>query len=166
MLRIVLLLLGLLGVLGALWVTRADAPERRRRLKRAVVAVVLLGALLLLVRLGQVRLAALGAFLLAAMRFLLPLVLRLVPWFLSRRANVPPREPSQPQGGPGSPAATRLSRAEALEILGLTEGATDEQIRRAHAELIKKVHPDRGGTSYLASRVNLARDLLLTKERR
>lgn len=150
----------------SLWVARAEAPERRGRLKRMVVVVVLLGALLLLVRLGQVRLAAIGAFLLAAVRLVLPLALRLVPLLLSRWANRRPGEPSEPGGAPGFRPSTRLTRAEALEILGVTEGATDDEIRRAHAELIKKVHPDRGGTSYLASRVNLARDLLLSKEKR
>ena len=55
----------------------------------------------------------------------------------------------------------RISRAEALSILGLQEGAAREQILAAHRRLIKAVHPDVGGTVGLATRLNEARDVLL-----
>jgi curved DNA-binding protein CbpA len=54
-----------------------------------------------------------------------------------------------------------MTRAEALSVLGLAEGASEEQIRAAHRRLMQSAHPDRGGSDWLASRVNEARDLLL-----
>jgi hypothetical protein len=54
-----------------------------------------------------------------------------------------------------------LEREEALSILGLDASASEEDIIAAHRRLIQKVHPDRGGSDYLASRINQAKDSLL-----
>jgi len=56
-----------------------------------------------------------------------------------------------------------LTRSEALQILGLDEGASRGDILKAHKRLIQKLHPDRGGNAFLAAKVNAARDLLLTE---
>ena len=65
----------------------------------------------------------------------------------------------QQQAGPGS--VNTMGRSEALAVLGLKDGATEEDIIAAHRKLIQKLHPDRGGNDYLAAQVNLAKDLLL-----
>lgn len=60
-----------------------------------------------------------------------------------------------------APSKNPMTRAEALDILGLEEGATGEQIEAAYKALIVKNHPDQGGTDWLAARLNEARDILL-----
>lgn len=62
---------------------------------------------------------------------------------------------------PEAPAKSGMSRAEALAVLGLAAGATREEIKAAHHRLMKKLHPDQGGSNHLATQVNQAKDLLL-----
>jgi DnaJ family protein C protein 19 len=64
--------------------------------------------------------------------------------------------PHTPQN-PSSPS----TREEALDILGLTQNASEEEIKAAHLQLIKKLHPDQDGSAWLAARINQARDILL-----
>ncbi len=56
-----------------------------------------------------------------------------------------------------------ISLKEAYEILGLEEGASKESIRSAHKNLIAQLHPDRGGTDYLAAKINESRVILLAE---
>ena len=57
-----------------------------------------------------------------------------------------------------------MSRREALEVLGLVEGANEADIIRAHRTLMKKFHPDHGGSTTLAARVNQAKDVLMQRQ--
>ena len=84
------------------------------------------------------------------------------------------REPGWREHAQGDAAAgsgTRAARSgkmteeEAYQILGIQPGASAEDISRAHRSLMKKLHPDQGGTTYLAARVNEAKDVLLRRHR-
>jgi len=60
-------------------------------------------------------------------------------------------------------AADHMSPVEAYDVLGLTPGAAPERVRQAHRRLMQQAHPDRGGSTHQAAKINHARDVLLAR---
>ena len=71
-----------------------------------------------------------------------------------------PRRSSSRRGRGGN-GRSLMGRKEALDVLGLAEGATSDEIRAAHRRMMKTYHPDHGGSDYLAAKINQAKDVLL-----
>lgn len=97
-----------------------------------------------------------------------PQSLALLETYLDRRAPAW-REDGQSNAGrggsaePGRADRGAMTEEEAYEVLGLQPGADEAAVRSAHRTLMKRLHPDQGGSGYLAARVNQAKDVILRK---
>lgn len=127
----------------------------------AVAAAVLVLGLAVLAATGRLHwLVAVGAALLPFLRQGLRLI-RYLPWLASLRGAAG-RKTGADTGGPRHRSADgAMSRRQALDVLGLNGRPTEEEIVAAHRRLIQKLHPDRGGSTYLAEQINEARQRLL-----
>ncbi|MBI2235313.1 MAG: DnaJ domain-containing protein [Micavibrio aeruginosavorus] len=139
-----LLALGLLvGFYGLYQFFLSASPKQMRTMVVTVVTGALALALFLLAVTGRLPVA------LAALSALWPVGLALYRQRMMRRAR---------------PAAAKtMTRDEALKILGLTEGASADDIHEAYKRLMLKVHPDQQGSAWMAAQLNAARDFLLEK---
>jgi DnaJ-like protein len=72
---------------------------------------------------------------------------------------------SNNQQTPPRRSAGGMTRDEAYQVLGLRPGASEAEIRAAHHRLMRSAHPDSGGSDWLATRINLARDVLLQRSK-
>lgn len=88
---------------------------------------------------------------------------RLLEAYLDRMLGAEWREQAGPTAGETRPppSSSGMTVEEAYSILGLEPGADAEAIRAAHRRLMRHAHPDRGGSAYLAAKINAAKDLLL-----
>jgi DnaJ homolog subfamily C member 19 len=85
------------------------------------------------------------------------------------RTSQGPQQRQQGSADSGQPPPRRptgaMTREEAYQVLGLRPGASADEIRAAHHRLMRTAHPDSGGSDWLATRINLARDVLLGSSR-
>ena len=146
------ILFGALATIGALvflaWIFSRMKTESAAQGLRVTLGVlgVILGGLLTIRGLGVAGIPLIGAAL-----GLLGVAMR-----GGKKASGGGRQ-SRPSG------AASMSEAEARQVLNVGPEAGEEEIRRAHREMMKKVHPDAGGSADLARRVQEARDVLLKK---
>lgn len=80
-------------------------------------------------------------------------------WRDRRSGHADREEPSQPRDPRGG-----MTTVDAYDVLGLKTGATEAEIRAAHRKLMMKFHPDQGGSTYLAARINEAKEILLARK--
>ncbi len=135
------------------YITKAPPALRRRRMKTLWVTLALGLVLWVAIRSGSALLGAMGAALVGLARA----VPRVMQW-LKALGAVSTGDASEPPS-PAGPA--RMTRAQALQILDLPPGATEPEILARYRALMKNVHPDRGGSRYLAVQLNQAKDCLL-----
>ncbi len=133
------------------WVRSKPKGLRRKASIQAGLIILALIMLFLAITGKMHWLGALIAGLVPLVKGSLPWLLRALPFLRSRR--------QQQQNNP-KPTGN-MSKQEAYEILGLKDGASKEEILAAHKRLMQKAHPDRGGSDWLASRINAAKEKLL-----
>lgn len=167
MLQSLLLILCVLGALQTIaWFKRQPAAKQKRLTWRFGLGVLFI-FLLLMVATGRAHwfLAVIGV-LLPFLRGLLGVLLQLLPWWLKRKQSTGEQTREQQSHASENSPTVGMELQEAMDILGIkgdiTRGEiTVELVNAAHRRLIQKMHPDRGGSDYLAAKINRARDMLL-----
>jgi hypothetical protein len=166
-------MLGLFGVvilLALLWAAKQSRARKILNLaqQRLGGALVILIAALLVVR-GDWGLGlGLGLFGIYLLGEVLPWPLSsLAAYFDGGRPGRGEHTQTDADAGFGAQPATgsKMTEQEAYQVLGVAPGASLTEITRAHRSLMKKLHPDQGGTTYLAARINEAKDVLLRSHR-
>jgi hypothetical protein len=159
----IIILLAVIAIGLLLWYKISNAPaDKRKNLIFWSTAGVIIGTLVVLAATGRMHwLYALGgsiaAFMprvISALRYL-PLINRFRQQYTQQKGQ----QSSQQSASRTNPG--KMTTAEAREILGVKPDASKEEIIRAHKRMMQKVHPDRGGTDYLAAQLNQAKDTLL-----
>lgn len=133
------------------FLTRAE-PRTIRKSGQILLMIALGIAVLLLIRMGLPHMAALTSF--------IAVIATLARRFMMARSLY-----HTATGKKRKTAEAKMTTEQAQQVLGLDATATAEEIRAAHKRLINKNHPDKGGSEYLASQINEARDVLLANHK-
>jgi len=158
----IVIILAIIAIGLVLWYKISNAPaDKRKNLIFWSTAGVIIGTLVVLAATGRMHwLYALGgsiaAFMprvISALRYL-PLINRFRQQYTQQKSQQSGQQSARARSG-------SMTAEEAREILGLKAGATREEIIHAHKRMMQKVHPDRGGSDYLAAQINKAKDTLL-----
>lgn len=155
-----IILIAVAAIALILWhkITKTSGEERKKLVLWSVIGGVL-AVLAMLAVTGHLNVITAA---IAGLIALLPRAMQLVKYlpFVSRLYQQNKTGPQQAQTPPPQGKQT-MGTEEAMEILGLKPGYKDEDIIQAHRRMMQKVHPDRGGSDYLAAQINKAKDTLL-----
>jgi hypothetical protein len=146
-------LLGGVILLTLIWGLRAFERASVKDVKTLAAWIAAIGGLLLALLL---ILTGRGGLALSALLLFGPLI-----WQRWQAGRIETGRPFFGAGAWPPRANTAMTRDEAYDVLGLRPGASEQEIRAAHRRLMRGAHPDGGGSDWLASRVNQARDVLL-----
>ncbi len=161
-----IILIAVAGIALILWhkISKAQGEQRKKMIMWSVIGSVL-AILAILAVTGHLNVITA---MIAGAVALLPRAMQLLKYlpFISRlynqhgpqhgQQNTQNQQQTPPQNGNHA-----MSKEDAMEVLGLKPGYTQEDIKRAHRRMMQKVHPDRGGSDYLAAQINQAKDILL-----
>ena len=158
-LRLILIVAALVAIWwGLRWLSKADPVKAKKALIAGGLGLLVVVGVLLLLGGKQAGLFAVAA-------GLAPWISRVMrlhgAWqYVRRFTGQGPVQPDADKRGASSPDSI-MTHQQALEILGLSPGASPDQIKDAHRRLMQVNHPDAGGSTWIAARLNQARDLLL-----
>jgi DnaJ family protein C protein 19 len=159
----IIILLAVIAIGLLLWHKISNAPtDKRKNLIFYSTAGVVIGTLVLLAATGRMHwlyaiggtIAAFTPRIISALRYL-PLINRFRQQYTQKKSQ----QSGQQSAGRANPG--NMTVEEAREVLGVKADASKEEIIMAHKRMMQKVHPDRGGTDYLAAQLNRAKDTLL-----
>jgi hypothetical protein len=163
--RIVLVLLLIVIAFYALRTFRKASPVKVAGILRILFFSLIGFVLIYLAATGHLNglFALVGIAIAFAVR-ILPALLRYAPYLhrLWLEFTASKHQSSGQQGDRASPKGA-MTKEEAYEVLGLKPDAPEKDIIAAHRKLMQKIHPDRGGSDYLAAKINLAKKILLNK---
>lgn len=154
---IVYLFLLLAGVITIWWFFTHSSVVTRKWILGAVAIVSIFIVMLLLLRVSPYAAGIVGG--LTTLYVLFSRVLSAWSFFrwVQRLCHKNPTAPPPPS----TPIQDTMSLTEAADILGVSVDATKQEIRKAYKHLMKKNHPDHGGTTKLAEQINIAKDVML-----
>ncbi len=159
----IIILIAVIGIALILWhkITRTSGDERKKLIFWSIFGsiIAILGLLAITGHLNIITAA------IAGLIALIPRAMQLVKYlpFISKLYQQGKQGPGQThqQAQPPPQGKNAMSKEEAIEVLGLKPDYTKDDVVSAHRRMMSKVHPDRGGSDYMAAQLNKAKDTLL-----